>query len=136
MQGTHKLYMAGGGFSGLTSQTLCSLSCGSDTIFSRNPARPHTSDRWQQRKIVQMDTDDLSIESYEGILIEAEKLTHDLTLHFGVLSGDCKNETEYIDKADKLTRGIMQADNYELDDLLGKSTRQRETGFHSSENYR
>ena len=65
-----------------------------------------------------MDTDDLSRKSYEGILIEAEKLTHDLTLHYGVLSGDCKNETEYIDKAEKLTREIMQAEDWELDDLF------------------
>jgi hypothetical protein len=65
-----------------------------------------------------MDTDDLSIESYEGILIEAEKLTHDLTLHFGVLSGDCKNETEYIDKAEKLTKEIIQVEDWELDDLF------------------
>ncbi len=65
-----------------------------------------------------MDTDDLSRESYEGILIEAEKLTHDLTLHFGVLSGDCKNETEYIDKAAKLTREIMEVEDWELDDLF------------------
>jgi hypothetical protein len=41
----NKLYMAGGGFSGLTSQTLRPLSCGSDTISFRNPARPHTSGR-------------------------------------------------------------------------------------------
>ena len=41
----NKLYMAGGVFSGLTSQTSRPLSCGSDTISSRNPARPHTSDR-------------------------------------------------------------------------------------------
>ena len=65
-----------------------------------------------------MDTDDLSRETYEGILIEAEKLTHDLTLLFGVLSGDCKNETEYIDEAEKLTREIMQAEDWELDDLF------------------
>jgi len=65
-----------------------------------------------------MDTDDLSRESYEGILIEAEKLTHDLTLQFGVLSGDCKNETEYLDKAEKLTREIMQSEDWELDDLF------------------
>jgi len=65
-----------------------------------------------------MDTDDLSRESYEGILIEAEKLSHDLTLHYGVLSGDCKNETEYIDKAEKLTRKIMQVEDWELDDLF------------------
>lgn len=65
-----------------------------------------------------MDTDDLSRESYVGILIEAEKLTHDLTLHFGVLSGDCKNETEYINKAEKLTREIMQMEDWEIDDLF------------------
>ena len=65
-----------------------------------------------------MDTDDLSREAYDGILIEAEKLSHDLTLHFGVLSGDCKNETEYLDKAEKMTREIMQTEDWELDDLF------------------
>ncbi|WP_150452651.1 hypothetical protein [Arenibacter lacus] len=65
-----------------------------------------------------MDTDDLSRESYEGILIEAEKLSHDLTLRFGVLSGDCKNETEYLDKAEKLTREVMKAEVWEIDDLF------------------
>ena len=65
-----------------------------------------------------MDTDDLSKEAYNGILIEAEKLTHDLALHYGLLSGECKNETEYINKAEKLTQKIMQVDNYELDDLF------------------
>ncbi len=65
-----------------------------------------------------MDTDDLSREAHYGILIESEKLTHDLTLHFGLLSGDCRNETEYIDKAGKLTREIMQLDDWELDDLF------------------
>jgi len=80
----------------------------------------HQPQRWQQadKKIQQMDTDDLSRESYEGILIEAEKLTHDLTLHFGVLSGNCKNETEYLDKAEKLTQEIMKAEDWEIDDLF------------------
>lgn len=65
-----------------------------------------------------MDTDDLSREAYDGIIIEAEKLTHDLTLHYGLLSSDCKNEIEYIDKAEKLTREIMQMNDYGLDDLF------------------
>lgn len=30
-----------------------------------------------------MDTDELSKESYEGILVTAEKLAHDLTLQYG-----------------------------------------------------
>lgn len=65
-----------------------------------------------------MDTDDLSREAYDGILIEAEKLTHDLTLHYGLLSSDCKNESEYIEKAEKLTKNIMEIEDYELDDLF------------------
>jgi hypothetical protein len=65
-----------------------------------------------------MDTDDLSREAYDGILIQAERLTHDLTLHYGVLSGDCKNEAEYLKKAEKMTREIMKADDWEIDDLF------------------
>lgn len=65
-----------------------------------------------------MDTDDLSRETYNGILIEAEKLTHDLTQHYGLLSCDCKNESDYIDKAEKLTMEIMKLEDYELDDLF------------------
>jgi len=73
-----------------------------------------------------MDIDDLSRESYDGILAEAEKLTQDLTLHYGLISYDCKNETEYIVKADKLTREIMEADVYELDDLFWENPPDKE----------
>lgn len=65
-----------------------------------------------------MDTDDLSREAYDGILIEAEKLNHDLTLQYGVLSGDCKNEKEYIDRAEKMTKQIIKAEDWEIDDLF------------------
>lgn len=65
-----------------------------------------------------MDTDDLSTEAYTGILLEAEKLTHDLTLHYGVLSSICKDEVDYIDKALEMTKEIMLADDWELDDLF------------------
>ncbi len=65
-----------------------------------------------------MDTDELSREAYEGILLEAEKLTHDLTLQYGVLSYACKDEVEYIDIALEMTRDIRQADDWELDDLF------------------
>ncbi len=73
-----------------------------------------------------MDTDDLSRESYEGILIEVEKLTHDLTLQFGVLSGDCKNETDYLSRAEKLAREILQIEDWELDDLFWGNPPDRE----------
>ena len=65
-----------------------------------------------------MDTQDLSREAYEGILLEAEKLTHDLTLQYGLLSGYCNDEAEYFEKAIQMTREIMQADDWELDDLF------------------
>ncbi len=65
-----------------------------------------------------MDTDDLSKEAYYAILMEAERLTPDLTLHYGLLSSDCENEAEYLDEAEKLTKEILKADDFELDDLF------------------
>ena len=65
-----------------------------------------------------MDTDDLSREAYSGILLEAERFSHDLTLHYGLLSYDCDDETEYIEKAEGLTKKIMKCKDYELDDLF------------------
>jgi hypothetical protein len=59
-----------------------------------------------------MDTDDLSREAYKGIIIEAELFTHDLTLHYGVLASSCKNESDYINKAEKLTLSILKAKNW------------------------
>ena len=65
-----------------------------------------------------MDTDDLSQEAYQAIIIEAERFTHDLTLHYGLLSYDCKNETEYLAKAEELTKEILKCDDIDLDDLF------------------
>ncbi len=51
-----------------------------------------------------MDTDDLSVETYKAILIEAEKFHHDLTLQFGVLAGDCKTDNEYLDVSESMIK--------------------------------
>ncbi len=48
IRSTTNCNMAGGFHLGLTSQTSVATPCGSDTISSRNPARPHTSDRCVQ----------------------------------------------------------------------------------------
>lgn len=69
-----------------------------------------------------MDTHDLSREAYNGILLEAEKLTHDLTVHYGVLSSVCEDEADYIDKALEMTKEIMQADDYELNNFFWGNT--------------
>lgn len=65
-----------------------------------------------------MDTDDLSTEAYTAVIIEAEKLTHDLTLRFGVLSYACRNESEFLEKSTQLAKEIMGYDDFELEDLL------------------
>jgi hypothetical protein len=65
-----------------------------------------------------MDTDDLSTETYSGILGEAEKLSHDLTLQYGLLSYECSNEQEYIDNAEKLTKSLIKAKSYDLDEIF------------------
>ena len=65
-----------------------------------------------------MDTDNLSNESYDGIIIEAEKFNHDLTLQFGVSASSCKNEEEYLTKALKLVNEIKELDKYDLEDLF------------------
>jgi hypothetical protein len=65
-----------------------------------------------------MDTGDLSTEAYEGILVEAEGLSHDLTLQYGLLSYHCQDEQEYLEKAERLTREIMPADASMLDDIF------------------
>lgn len=65
-----------------------------------------------------MDTDDLSEKAYERILIEAEQFSHDLTLHYAVLSYGCEDEVEYLAKVEELTREIMSYDDIDLDDLF------------------
>jgi len=65
-----------------------------------------------------MDTGSLSNEAYKAVLIQAEKLSHDLTLWFGILAGDCANEEEYLDKAKKLAEQMIEAPEDELIDLF------------------
>ncbi|MCE5347371.1 MAG: hypothetical protein LLG13_13940 [Bacteroidales bacterium] len=65
-----------------------------------------------------MDTDDLSQEAYKAIMIEAERFNHDLTLRFGVLSGDCNDEEEYLKKSLLLIEKIKKAKKYQLEDMF------------------
>jgi HEPN domain-containing protein len=51
-----------------------------------------------------MDTDDLSNETYEAVILTAERFNHDLTLQFGLLSYSCETETEYLDAAEELIK--------------------------------
>ena len=62
-----------------------------------------------------MDTDDLSNEAYEGIILEAEKFNHDLTLRFGVLAKDCEDEEDYFKQAVELIDELRKVDEDELE---------------------
>ena len=65
-----------------------------------------------------MDTGDLSEEAYRAIMIEAEIFNHDLTLQFGLLSSDCKNENEFIEKSIQLINEMRKYDEIDLDDMF------------------
>ena len=65
-----------------------------------------------------MDTDDLSQEAYKAIMIEAELFNHDLTLRFGVLSGDCDDEEEYLDKSLRLIEQLKKAKKNQIEDIF------------------
>jgi len=76
-----------------------------------------------------MDTDDLSIPTYKGIIIEAEKFNHDLTLQFGVLASGCKDDDDYLNQAEALIKEWLQIDEFEdiIDDIFyGESVNEKE----------
>jgi type I restriction-modification system DNA methylase subunit len=60
-----------------------------------------------------MDTDDLSIPTYSGIIIESEKFNHDLTLQFGVLASVCKDDDDYLNQAEAIIKGWLKEDDFE-----------------------
>jgi hypothetical protein len=60
-----------------------------------------------------MDSDDLSISTYNGIIIESETFSHDLTLQFGVLTSDCKDDDDYLNQAEAMIRNWLKVDYFE-----------------------
>jgi hypothetical protein len=67
-----------------------------------------------------MDTDDLSIPTYNGIIIEAEKFNHDLTLQFGLLASNCKDDDDYLSQAEEIINDWLKEDDFEefLEDIF------------------
>jgi hypothetical protein len=49
-----------------------------------------------------MDTDDLSTETYNAVILTSEKFNHDLTIQFGVLADACKDDNDYLLQVKKL----------------------------------
>jgi len=65
-----------------------------------------------------MDTDDLSEETYQAIILEAERFNHDLTLQFGLLSYKCQDEKEYLEKSIILICKMKKLDEIVLEDMF------------------
>ena len=63
-----------------------------------------------------MDTDNLSIPTYKGVISEAEEFNHDLTLQFGVLASSCKDDDDYLNKAEILINKWLQVNDF--DDII------------------
>ena len=69
-----------------------------------------------------MDTDDLSKETYNAIIAEAERFHPDLTLQFGLLSYECSNEDEFLEKSIRLITKLRNLTPETLDDVFFDST--------------
>ena len=63
-----------------------------------------------------MDTDSLSRNAYDAVIIEAEKFHHDLTLQFGVLSGICESENDYLISAKNMITDWIK--NWDLNEVI------------------
>ncbi|OXA73149.1 hypothetical protein B0A56_13485 [Flavobacterium columnare NBRC 100251 = ATCC 23463] len=67
-----------------------------------------------------MDTDDLSIPTYNGIIIEAENFNHDLTIQFGLLASNCKDDNNFLNQTEKSIETWLKTDDFEdvIDDIF------------------
>lgn len=61
-----------------------------------------------------MDTDNLSIPTYNGIIIECERYHRDLTLQFGVLASDCKDDDDYLDQAEIMIKKWFADEDFDV----------------------
>ncbi len=65
-----------------------------------------------------IDTGDLTDKTYEAIMIEAERFDHNLTLQFGLLSYECKDEADFIKKSKQLINQMLKYNLAEIDDMF------------------
>jgi hypothetical protein len=67
-----------------------------------------------------IDTDDLSQEAYRAVILTAEMFNHDLTLHFGWMAMNCKDEAEYLMKSEHFINECLNDDDIHIlmDDLF------------------
>jgi hypothetical protein len=64
-----------------------------------------------------LDTDNLSIPTYKGVILAANKFNRDLTLQFGVLASSCKDDDDYLNRAESLIKDWLNDDD--MESLIG-----------------
>lgn len=80
-----------------------------------------------------IDTGDLSDKTYQAIMIEAERFDHNLTLQFGLLSYQCKDEADFIKKSKQLIKQMLKYNMADIDDMFfGEPPQKKE--FHNALN--
>lgn len=65
-----------------------------------------------------MDTDNLSKETYEGVIEEAEQFDNDLTVQFGLVAEASKDEYEFLEKSGKLINQLKKMSEEQLEDIF------------------
>ena len=65
-----------------------------------------------------IDTDDLTDATYNAIMREADRFDDNLTLQFGLLSYECKDEKEFILKSELLIRKMLRYNADSLDNMF------------------
>jgi hypothetical protein len=70
------------------------------------------------KTLLNRDTFDLSNKAYKSIIIEAERFDHNLTLYYGMISGECEDEIEYLRKVKRFNHEVSNMDVEHLNDLF------------------
>ena len=80
-----------------------------------------------------IDTGDLTDKTYQAIMIEAERFDDNLTLQFGLLSYQCKDEADFIKKSKQLIKQMLTYNMADIDDVFfGEPPTKKE--FHNALN--
>jgi hypothetical protein len=116
--------MAGGGLSGLTNQTLCVPFYGSDTISSRNPARPHTSDRYMS--FSNKDSEMRLVAKYNNLTFEIVEDKPEVGFYLYVYDNQNKCIKDYLQDTEQMIKELafekfsVPLDSWTADDFVSK----------------
>lgn len=67
-----------------------------------------------------MNTEDLSKQTYKGIILTSERFNHNLALQFAVLTSCCKDDDDYLNRSEEMINNWLAEWNTEeiIDDIF------------------